>query len=145
MENKSISIEELFTLIKSLIKEGNVSRIVVKNKDHVLVDIPVNAGLVALGLITYYFNLLFISVGVIATLVSDITIEVTRKNGAVDIINKSLRTKAKSVTSKVASVAKNKVNNIINDVKERVNKDILETKEGNTAISYTVEFKEIDK
>lgn len=45
--------QELIEKIKKLIKDGNVNKIVVKNDDKTLVEIPVNAGVASLVLAPY--------------------------------------------------------------------------------------------
>lgn len=48
-----VKSEELISKLKELIKEGNIRKITVKNKDNTLVEIPVTAGVVSLVLFPY--------------------------------------------------------------------------------------------
>ncbi len=48
-----VKSEELISKLKELIKEGNIRKITVKNKDRTLVEIPVTAGVVSLVLFPY--------------------------------------------------------------------------------------------
>ena len=64
--------------VKELAHEGNVRRIVVKNHDdHTVLEIPVNAGVIALVLAP-----IITAVGAIAALANDWTIEVHRAGPA---------------------------------------------------------------
>ncbi len=67
--------EELLQKIKELIREGNVSRIIIKDSDgKVFLEIPVTVGVV--GVI---FAPVLAAVGALAALVADFTIEVIRR------------------------------------------------------------------
>ncbi|NLM97221.1 MAG: DUF4342 domain-containing protein [Halanaerobiaceae bacterium] len=65
--------QELINKIKELIKEGNVNKIVVKNDEKTLAEIPVTAGLVSLVLFPY----LTLLAGA-AALYKDYTLEIDR-------------------------------------------------------------------
>ncbi len=66
---------DLLKKVQSLIKEGNVRRIVIKNEEgKVYLEIPVNVGI--LGLL---FAPILIAVGTIAAMATSFTIEVIRK------------------------------------------------------------------
>ncbi len=51
--NIKVKGEELITKLKEIIKEGNISKITVKNRDKTLIEIPVTAGVVSLVLFPY--------------------------------------------------------------------------------------------
>jgi len=51
--NIRVKGEELVNKLKEVIKEGNISKITVKNGDKTLIEIPVTAGLVSLVLFPY--------------------------------------------------------------------------------------------
>ena len=54
MEEFKVKAENLKDRLKELIREGNVRRIVLKNpKGRVLLDMPLNAGVVGLALIAF--------------------------------------------------------------------------------------------
>lgn len=66
---------DLINKVRSLVKEGNVRRIVIKNEEgKVYLEIPVNVGI--LGLL---FAPILIAVGTIAAMATSFTIEVIRK------------------------------------------------------------------
>jgi len=51
--NIRVKGEELVNKLKEVIKEGNISKITVKNEDKTLIEIPVTAGVVSLVLFPY--------------------------------------------------------------------------------------------
>ena len=142
-ENKTpISIEELKVWFKQIIEKGNVTRIKIKKDDNELIDIPVNAEIAA-GVVAIIIPPI-LAAGVIAAIATKITIEITNKDGSVEIINKQV--------SKVASDVKNKANdfadmvkNKVNEMKKDTNKDNSDSKQkvytgSDTVYSYTVNF-----
>lgn len=66
--------QELVGKIKEIVKEGNVNKIVVKNNDKTLVEIPVTAGVVSLVLFPY----LTLLAGATA-MYKDYTLEIDKK------------------------------------------------------------------
>ena len=159
--------EELIAYIKELINKGNVSRIKIKKGDEVVVDIPVNAG-IATGLLSLAFPSL-LALGFVTALVTKVTIEITKVDGSVEVINKIIKSTVSDVKEKVNDISKEikemaksfsvydvkeKVEDFSHDVKEKVedlSHDIKEkfagkkeckkseTKEENT-FTYTVKF-----
>lgn len=75
-EEFKISGEELLGKVKQLIKEGNVRRIIIKNKEgKVLVELPLTIGVVGA-----VFAPVLAAVGAIAALVTECTIVVERED-----------------------------------------------------------------
>lgn len=73
-EEFKVSGEDLLKKVKQIIKEGNVRRITVKNKDKkTIVEIPLTIGVVGAALAP-----LLAAVGAIAALVTECTIVVER-------------------------------------------------------------------
>jgi len=66
--------QELIDKIKEIVKEGNISKIVVKNKDKTLIEIPVTAGVVSLVLFPYITLL-----GGMAAMLKEYTLEIDKK------------------------------------------------------------------
>lgn len=66
--------QELVNKIKEIIKEGNANKIVVKNNEKTLVEIPVTAGVVSLAIFPY----LTLLAGA-AAMYKDYTLEIDRK------------------------------------------------------------------
>ena len=109
----AISMEELKNLIKGLIEKGNVTRIKIKKDDKEILDIPVNAGIAA-SVIAITIPPILAAV-VIAAIATQITIEVTKEDGSVEVINKYVTQVANDVKNKasdLADVVKNKVNDV---------------------------------
>ena len=74
-EEFKVKGEDIVKLVKRLVKEGNVRRITIKNKDNKsLVEIPLTVGLVGAALAP-----VLAAVGAIAALVTDCTIAVERE------------------------------------------------------------------
>ncbi len=140
----AISIEELKACIKQIIEKGNVTRIKIKKDDIELIDIPVNAGIAA-GVVALVIPPI-LAAGVIAAIATKITIEVTKEDGSVEVINTQVSKVANDVKNKAndfADMVKSKVNEIKNDIKE--NKSDSKQKEytgSDTVYTYTVNFEE---
>lgn len=74
MEEFKVSGGKLLEKVKSLIKEGNVRRIVLRNpQGRVLMDVPLNAGIAATALLP-----LWAAIASVAVLATDYTILVER-------------------------------------------------------------------
>lgn len=77
-EEFKVNGEDLMNKVKQLIREGNVRRIIIKNKDgKTLVELPVTIGVVGAVLAPF-----FAAVGTIAALATECTIVVVRDNDA---------------------------------------------------------------
>lgn len=148
MENIYTSKDEFLTWIKDLINKGNVTRVRVKKDDKVLVDIPVNAS-IAVGIVAYAIWAPLIAIGVIGAVVTNLTIEITKKDGSVEVVNKVIRETMQGVKGKVNDVAsdvKEKVSDVASDVKEKfTGKKNDDAKNNNeTVYTYTVKFDDND-
>ena len=79
-----MDVKNIIEKIKELVKQGNVSRIVVKRKDQQILNIPVSVGAVGavVGLAYAKWALL---AGVIATIGFGCTVEVIKADG--DVVN----------------------------------------------------------
>lgn len=142
----SLSVDELKIYIKELIAKGNITRIKIKKDEKELADIPVNAGIAAtmIGIIIPPI----LATVVIAAIATKITIEITKEDGTVEVVNKYV--------SKVASDMKEKASNIAEKVKNKVdevkNENTVFTDDSKqkkytgdeTIYSYTVNFDEED-
>jgi NACalpha-BTF3-like transcription factor len=140
--------DEFLSWIKELINKGNVTRIKIKKDEKTLVDMPVNAG-IAVGIVAAAIWAPLIAIGVIGAVVTNITIEITKKDGSVEVINKVIKATMQDVKEKVNDVAsevKDKVNDVASDVKEKFTgkKSEEETKENETVYTYTVKFEDTD-
>ncbi|WP_238915194.1 DUF4342 domain-containing protein [Clostridium sp. YIM B02555] len=141
--NKSaVSVEELKAWFKQTIDKGNVTRIKIKKDDNVLVDIPVNAGIAA-GVVAIVIPPI-LAAGVIAAIATQITIEITREDGSVEVVNKYVSEVAVNVKNK-ASDFSDKIMNKVNEIKNDINKKDGNSKqksenESEAVYSYTVNF-----
>ncbi|WP_374999852.1 DUF4342 domain-containing protein [Aeromicrobium sp. CTD01-1L150] len=79
-EEFTVSGNELLGKVRSLIREGNVRRIFIKNGDgNVLLEIPLTAG-VAVTAVAAALSPVLVAVGAIAALVTQVTIGVERRD-----------------------------------------------------------------
>ena len=145
-ENKTpISMEELKAWFKQIIEKGNVTRIKIKKDDTELIDIPVNAGIAA-GVVAIIIPQI-LAVGVIAAIATQITIEITKEDGSVEIINKQISKVANDVKNKANDFAE-KVKSKVNEMKKDSNSDSSDSKQNvytgsaDTVYRYTVNFDE---
>lgn len=140
--NKYETIEEFKVWLNDLIKQGNIQRIKIKRENRVLIDIPVNAGIAAGVIITLLSP--FLAVGVVATaVIVDFTIEITKEDGSVEVINKAVKETASDLKSKAVNVAydvKDKFSGIKKDMKFNSKQSNKVPKEEETTYSYTVKF-----
>lgn len=144
-ENKTpMSIEELKAWFKQMIEKGNVTRIKIKKDDTELIDIPVNAGIAA-GVVAIIIPPI-LAAGIIAAIATKITIEITKEDGSVEIINKQVSKVANDVKNKANDFA-DKVKNKVNEMKKETNTDSSDSKQkvytgSDTIYSYKVNFDE---
>lgn len=144
-ENKTInSIEELKAWFKQTIEKGNITRIKIKKDDNELIDIPVNAGIAA-GVVAIIIPQI-LAAGVIAAIATQITIEITKEDGSVEVINKQVSKVANDVKNKANDFA-DKLKNKVNEMKKETNKDSSDSKQkvytgSDSVYSYTVNFDE---
>jgi len=77
VEEFKVSGAKLVEKLKSLIKEGNVRRVVLRNpQGRVLLDVPLNAGIAASALLPFWA-----AVASVAVLATDYTVQVERDPG----------------------------------------------------------------
>jgi hypothetical protein len=80
MEEFKVSGGKLVEKLKALVREGNVRRVILKNpQGRVLLDMPLNAGLVGVALVPFWA-----AVATVAAVASDFSIVIERdKNNAI--------------------------------------------------------------
>ncbi|WP_195970638.1 DUF4342 domain-containing protein [Clostridium thermobutyricum] len=153
-EASTCSVEDFKTWIKKVIEKGNVSRIKIKKDEVVILDIPVNAGISAMVIAAIIPA--FLAFGVIAAVATKITIEITKCDGSVEVVNKYVKKMADEVMEKatvVASEVKEKATQTAMDVKEKLSdvRNDMKYKNENkskvysgddTVYTYTVKFDE---
>lgn len=140
----AVSIEELKAWIKKIVEKGNVTRIKIKKDDVELIDIPVNAGIAA-GVVAIAIPPI-LAAGVIAAIATKITIEVTKEDGSVEVINTQVSKVANDVKNKAndfADMVISKVNEMKNDIKDSKGESKAKEYTGSdTVYTYTVSFEE---
>ncbi|MGG5462642.1 DUF4342 domain-containing protein [Clostridium sp. B9] len=151
-DEKAESFEDIKRFLKDLIDKGNVARVRILKDDKVLTDIPVNAGIAA-GAMALIFPS-FLAIGVVAAIATKITIEITKTDGSVEVVNKIVKSAASDLKGKAFEL-KDKAFSSVNEMKEkRENGKINESKinkfhkhnkvENETNFTYTVNFDEVD-
>lgn len=152
MEEKAESFEDIKKFLKDLIDKGNVSRIRILKDEKVLTDIPVNAGMAAGAIAVIFPSILALSV--VAAIATKITIEITKADGSVEIVNKIVKNAANDIKGKAFGL-KEKAFSVANDMKEKrengktnenkINKFHKHNKlENETSFTYTVKFDDVD-
>ena len=139
-ENSKINgetVEEFKDWLKELINKGNVSRIKIKKDEKLLVDVPVNAGVYATVIAIIIPPIL--AIGVIAAIATKITIEITKVDGTVEVVNKYVSQAANDVKDKATSFA-GQVKNKIKDFSKGKDQGVYKGED--TVYSYTVKFDE---
>lgn len=142
-EEKGETVEEFKTWLKNTIEKGNISRIKIKKDDSVLVDVPVNAGIAAAVIAVILPPVL--AFGVIAAVATKITIEITRCDGSVEVVNKYVKkaaSEAKSKASEISGIVKNKINNTKFDFINKKSNKVKSHDGDETIYTYTVNFKD---
>ena len=145
-EKKGETIEDFKVWLKDLINKGNVSRIRISKDEKEIIDVPVNAGIAA-GVIAIILPPV-LAFGIIAAVVTKITIEITMVDGSVEVVNKYISKAATEVKEKASDIAgkvKNKFNEVSYDVSNRHGSSSKADSEEETVYSYTVDFDEVDE
>ena len=151
-EEKAESFEDIKKFLKDLIDKGNVSRIRILKDEKVLTDMPVNAGIAAGAIAVIFPSILALSV--VAAIATKITIEITKADGSVEIVNKIVKNAANDIKGKAFGL-KEKAFSVANDMKEKrengktnenkINKFHKHNKlENETSFTYTVKFDDVD-
>ena len=157
---KEETVEDFKNFIKNLIDKGTVSRIKIKKDDNVLADVPVNTGIAA-GVIAMLLPPVLL-VGAVAVVGAKLTIEITKTDGSVEVVNKIIKStaedlkykskdfagmattfmksKTKDLKSKYNSEEKNSVMDTIKSMKNTKTKDL----DDNSNFSYTVKFEDVE-
>ena len=142
--NTTETIEEFKVWLKELINKGNISRIRVSKDEKVLVDVPVNAGIAA-GIISIIIPPILAFV-VVAAVVTQVTIEITKSDGNVEVVNKYITKTVNDVKEKAADLTekvKEKFEDINVDIGSSTSKN-KDTDLGENTFTYTVKFEDID-
>lgn len=144
------TIQDFKKWLKDLVNKGNITRIRIRKDEKEIVDIPINAGIAA-GVIAIIIPQVLAFL-VIAAVVTKITIEITKADGSVEIVNKYI-TKTVEDLKDVATDAVDKVKDKVSEVKKDIDlgtiikEDIFKKEkekenEDEKMYSYTVKFEE---
>ena len=96
----------LIDKIKELVKKGNVTKIVIKKGDNVLVNIPVNVGIVG-GIIGVAAAPWAIVAAAVATAGFACKVELVKEDGEITVVSgKAIETKAKDLGDKAVEFGK---------------------------------------
>ena len=142
------TIQDFKKWLKDLVNKGNITRIRIRKDEKEIVDIPVNAGIAA-GVIAIIIPQVLAFL-VIAAVVTKITIEITKADGSVEIVNKYI-TKTVEDIKDVATDTVDKVKGKVSEVKKDrdlgtiIKEDIFKREKENEdekMYSYTVNFEE---
>lgn len=142
-----MTMDELKAWFKEIVEKGNVTRIKIKKDNVELIDIPVNAG-IAMGVIAVIMPAI-LAAGVIAAIATKITIEITKEDGSVEVINKYVADITSDVKNKASLIA-DKIKNKVSEVKSENDYEFDDEKHkvysgGKSVYSYTVKFDDDDK
>jgi Transcription factor homologous to NACalpha-BTF3 len=145
MNNIYTTKDEFLDWLKDLVKKGNINRIRIKKDEKVIVDIPVNAGIAATLTVLIWPPL--IAIGILTAVVTKVTIEITKDDGTVEVVNKIIKTGVKDTMQDMKETVKDvkdKVFDAASSVKDKFsNKE--EKNEEENIYQYTVKFEDIDK
>lgn len=134
-DEKNESLEEFKVWLKNIIKKGNVTRVKIKKEDELIIDLPVNAG-IAVAVISVCIPAL-LAFGVIATVATKVTIEITFEDGRIEVVNKYIYDTAKDIKEKAISI-KDEMKIKFNSSKEKGKETVH--KEEENIYSYKVNF-----
>ncbi len=79
VEEIEVAGNQLVDLVKRLVNEGNVRRLIIRNsKGRILVEIPLSAG-VAVGGVATFIAPILVALGAMAAMIASFKVEVIRK------------------------------------------------------------------
>ncbi|GCD09083.1 DUF4342 domain-containing protein [Clostridium tagluense] len=136
MEEMYSTKDEFVVAIKDIVRKGNVSRIKVKKDENVVMDIPVNAGIAA-GLVGL-FNPFIIGLGLLTAVLTKVTIEITKVDGTVEVVNTIIKNTVEDVKSRMSDMSFD-VKEKLNDTKDTFTKISKDGSDENV-YQYTVKF-----
>ncbi|NLZ48422.1 MAG: DUF4342 domain-containing protein [Clostridiales bacterium] len=150
--------EEFINWIKDIINKGNVTRIRIKKDDNVIVDLPVTAGIAVTGL-TAILSAPLLAIGVVSAVVTKVTVEITKEDGSVEVVNKYIKSTVGDVKDKIGNLSeklggvaeevKGVINDVADDIMEKLKNKGNNIKDDNISeenvYKYTVDFEEVEE
>lgn len=149
-EEFTASTEEFKKWVMDTVQKGNVTRIKIKKNDKILVDMPVNVGIVA-GITSMLLPLTIVGIGVISAVATKLTVEITKVDGSVKVVNAMVKDKADEASKKINDFAgnlKSKINTKVEEMKNKQDKSnndedsFHDNNEDFTGYSYKLNFEE---
>lgn len=140
------TLEEFKLWLSELIKKGNVSRIKIKREDKVIMDIPVSAGIAA-GVVAIIMPQL-LAIGIITAIATKLTIEITKDDGSIEVVNKVVKETVSDVKDKAVDLAgtvKEKIISVKDEVLQKTSSKSVKVDDDSPVYTYTVKFDEVDK
>ena len=137
MEEMYTTKDEFLAALKDIVRKGNVSRIKIKKDETVVVDIPVNAGIAA-GVVAGWFMPMLIGIGLLTAVLTKVTIEITKADGSVEVVNTIIKNTVEDVKSKMNDIS-DEVKEKFNDTKDNFSKNSKDDNNENV-YQYTVKF-----
>ena len=128
-QNNGYDTEALKQKLKDLVDKGNVSRIQVRRKDDVILNVPVNAGLAGgvLGMIAAPWAVI---AGAVATLGLDCAVDVVKEDGEILCLTETeIGKKAVSAGTLVMDTMKNVVSGVVAGVTGNHDPSVIESSE----------------
>ena len=113
------SLEGFKIWLMELIDKGNINRIKVKKGEKIIVDVPVNAG-VAAGFIALLWTPIILIAGVATATLVTLTIEITKNDGSVEVINTVVKNSAAGLGSKIKDAANEFKDKFMNNKKDNM-------------------------
>ena len=123
-----MEVKNIIDKLKELVKKGNVSKIVVRRKGEVLLNVPVNVGVVGavVGLAAAKWAVL---AAVLGTLGFGCTVEIVRDDGeVVRVVSEEDTQKAKETATTVFQDVKDAAAKVVSQVKEGYQEAVKEEK-----------------
>ncbi len=113
--------------IKELVKKGNVSRIIVRRKDDVVLNLPVNVGVVGAAVGLAYAKWVLLA-GVLATIGFGCTVELVKSDGGiVNVMDEESNKKVRDFAADTVEKVKENIPVTINvDVRRDTSDEILD-------------------
>lgn len=139
------SVEDVKVWLKDIVKKGYATRIRILKDDTELCDVPVNAG-VSAGVIAICLPPI-LAFALIAAVVTKITIEITRPDGSVEVVNKYISkavNEVKDKASEALDMVKSKVGEVKTEATGRPHYSGKIKKDDDQMFSYTVNFDKED-
>lgn len=146
VSTKYETLEEFKLWLSELIKKGNVSRIKIKREDKVIMDIPVSAGIAA-GVVAIIMPQL-LAIGIITAIATKLTIEITKDDGSIEVVNKVVKETVSDVKDKAVDLAgtvKEKIISVKDEVLQKTSSKSVKVDDDSPVYTYTVKFDEVDK